>query len=84
MSDKIFADGEHAKLSPRDTAILNFAVKLSNAPSKANKDDFNRLKLAGLNEDEVLDLILSTSLFGWANRLMHVLGDPISPNKKEG
>ena len=84
VTDKIFVDGEHAKLSPRDTAILNFAVKLSNAPSKANKDDFNRLKLAGLNEDEVLDLILSTSLFGWANRLMHVLGDPISPNKKEG
>ncbi|MBT4235766.1 MAG: alkylhydroperoxidase, partial [Marinovum sp.] len=22
-------------------------------------------------------LILSTALFGWANRLMHVLGDPV-------
>jgi alkylhydroperoxidase family enzyme len=27
--------------------------------------------------DEILDLVLSTSLFGWANRLMHVLGDPL-------
>ena len=32
---------------------------------------------AGLGEDEILDLILSTSLFGWANRLMHTLGEPV-------
>jgi alkylhydroperoxidase family enzyme len=28
-------------------------------------------------KDEILDLILSTSLFGWANRLMHTLGEPV-------
>ena len=27
---------------------------------------------------EMLDLILSVSLFGWANRLMHTLGEPIA------
>ena len=31
----------------------------------------------GLDMDEILDLVLTTSLFGWANRLMHVLGDPM-------
>jgi alkylhydroperoxidase family enzyme len=30
-----------------------------------------------LSIGEVLDLVLSSSLFGWANRLMHVLGDPL-------
>jgi alkylhydroperoxidase family enzyme len=35
----------------------------------------------GLKDDEILDLILSTSLFGWANRLMHVLGDPMQPDE---
>jgi alkylhydroperoxidase family enzyme len=35
------------------------------------------LREAGLADDEILDLILSASLFGWANRLMHTLGDPI-------
>ena len=35
------------------------------------------LRDAGLDEDEILDLILSASLFGWATRLMHVLGDPV-------
>ena len=79
VTDKIFADGENAKLSVRDAAILKFSVKLSDSPSRADKDDFNELKTVGLNEGEILDLILSTSLFGWANRLMHVLGDPVRP-----
>ena len=39
----------------------------------------NWLKKEGqeIKQDEVLDLILSTALFGWANRLMHILGDPV-------
>ena len=83
VTDKIFADGENAKLSARDAAILKFSVKLSDSPSRADKDDFNELKTVGLNEEEILDLILSTSLFGWANRLMHVLGDPVRPTVNE-
>ena len=79
VTDKIFVDGENAKLSARDAAILKFSVRLSDSPSRADKDDFNELKTVGLNEGEILDLILSTSLFGWANRLMHVLGDPVRP-----
>ena len=83
VTDKIFTDGENAELSPRDATILKFAVKLSHAPSRANRDDVNKLKAVGLNEKEVLDLILSASLFGWANRLMHVLGDPVRPTVNE-
>jgi alkylhydroperoxidase family enzyme len=39
------------------------------------------LRDAGLSDEEILDLILSSSLFGWANRLMHVLGDPVRPEE---
>ncbi len=38
---------------------------------------WRRLRDAGLTDAEILDLILSSALFGWANRLMHVLGDPV-------
>jgi uncharacterized peroxidase-related enzyme len=75
---KIFADGEEAELDERQAAILNFATRLSRAPSEARPEDMRRLRDAGLSEEEVLDLILSASLFGWANRLMHTLGDPIA------
>jgi uncharacterized peroxidase-related enzyme len=78
---KIFADGEKAELEERQAAILNFAIRLSRAPTEAGRDDMRRLRDAGLSDEEILDLILSASLFGWANRLMHTLGDPVA---KEG
>jgi uncharacterized peroxidase-related enzyme len=74
----IFAAGEQAKLEPRDQVIFDFAVKLSKTPSKATPEDMQRLRAAGLSEEEILDLTLSTALFGWANRLMHVLGEPVA------
>lgn len=77
VTDAIFAAGEQAKLEPRDQAILDFAVKLSRAPSEAGPADAAALRDAGLSDDEAVDLILSAALFGWANRLMHVLGEPV-------
>lgn len=78
VMQRIFADGEHAALDdPRQSAILKFAMKLSQCPSEATKQDMQALFEAGLSEAEILDLILSAALFGWANRLMHTLGEPI-------
>lgn len=78
LMQRVFADGERAELEPRAAAIFNFATRLSKAPSEADADDIRQLREAGMSEEEILDLILSASLFGWANRLMHVLGDPVA------
>jgi uncharacterized peroxidase-related enzyme len=75
--EKIFDAGEAAELDPRQKAIFNFAAKLSECPSEAAKPDMQQLIDTGLGMDEIFDLVLTASLFGWANRLMHVLGDPI-------
>jgi uncharacterized peroxidase-related enzyme len=75
--ERIFADGEDAELNPRQRAIFRFSVKLSKSPPDVSKADMETLKAAGLGPNEVLDLVLSAALFGWANRLMHTLGDPI-------
>jgi uncharacterized peroxidase-related enzyme len=80
VTDKLLARGLNAELSVRDASIFNFARKLSEAPPQAGAEDMEALRQAGLTNEEILDLILSTSLFGWANRLMHVLGDPIQPD----
>lgn len=69
--------GQDAGIDARQKALLNFAAKLSKCPSEAGKADMERLVENGFSMDEVLDLVLSASLFGWANRLMHVLGDPM-------
>ena len=75
--ESVFNKSGDADLDPRQKAILSFATKLSKCPSEAEKADVRLLIENGLGMDEILDLVLSTSLFGWANRLMHVLGDPI-------
>jgi uncharacterized peroxidase-related enzyme len=73
----VFADGAEATIEPRLQAILDFSVKLSKCPPEATVADVQALISVGMGHDEILDLILSSSLFGWANRLMHTLGEPV-------
>ena len=77
LTERIFAGSVDAETEPRINALLEFATKLSQCPPEANRADVERLIENGLSMGEVLDLVLSASLFGWANRLMHVLGDPL-------
>lgn len=83
VTDRLFRDGRAAELSDRERAIFDFSVALSEAPPTAGTEDMQALRDVGLDDAEILDLILSTALFGWANRLMHVLGDPVRPGHEE-
>ena len=62
---------------PNILAIFEFAVKLSRTPSEAGKSDVAALRKIGLSDLEIVDLVLSAAIFGWANRLMNTLGEPI-------
>ena len=81
VTDKLFNDGLNADLTPRQGTIFHFARKLSETPPEIEPRDIDELYKAGLTNLEILDLILSTALFGWANRLMHILGDPVRLEK---
>lgn len=76
--ERVFA-GETAALPARERAIAEFAEKLSACPPAAGPAEIAALRAAGLSDGEVLDLVLSVAVFGWANRLMHTLGEPIRP-----
>ncbi|PPR62542.1 MAG: hypothetical protein CFH10_00794 [Alphaproteobacteria bacterium MarineAlpha4_Bin2] len=81
VMERIFADEEKAELDHRQKAIFDFSVKLSQTPPSISKADVDALSAAGLEPDEILDLVLSSALFGWANRLMHTLGDPVKTDE---
>ncbi|MGX1791085.1 peroxidase-related enzyme [Bosea sp. NPDC055332] len=74
---EIFARELDAELEEHQQAIFDFAARLSKTPSEATADDIAKLADLGLSKVEILDLILSAAIFGWANRLMHTLGEPI-------
>jgi len=61
-------------LAPRARAIWFFAEALSSTPPSANEEQIESLRNAGMNTAEIIDLIHSIAIFGWANRLMHPLG----------
>jgi uncharacterized peroxidase-related enzyme len=67
-------------MSPREAAIFAFARRLSVTPSEATPEDVAALREEGLDDGEIIDLIHAVAIFGWANRLMHVLGhsDPVT------
>ncbi|MEQ3624761.1 MAG: peroxidase-related enzyme [Celeribacter sp.] len=66
--------GQMEKLDDRDAAIIDLAESLTCTPPVAETAQIARLKAAGMNEVEIIDLIHAIAIFGWANRLMHTLG----------
>ena len=78
--EAIFADELDVKLDdPRQQAVFDFAAALSFTPPRAAPGDAEALTAAGLSSLDQLDLVLSAAIFAWANRLMHTLGEPVSP-----
>ena len=78
VMDSIFLSGESSDISTRQKTILQFATNLSKCPSEVTATDIENLSANGLDQSEILDLVFATSLFGWVNRLSHVLGDPLA------
>ncbi len=76
--EHVFA-GDTVGLSAREQAIIGFAAKLSASPPAATASDIAALRYAGMSDAEMFDLVLSVAVFGWANRLMHTLGEPVRP-----
>lgn len=74
--DAVFDEDVQA-VGPREQAIIGFSQRLAECPPAVTPADVLALREAGLSEVEILDLILSVAVFGWANRLMHTLGQPI-------
>ena len=61
-------------------AIVQFSIELTERPDGVSARSIQKLKVAGLTDAEILDLIHSVAIFAWANRLMLNLGEPIFPN----
>ncbi|MEF2074423.1 peroxidase-related enzyme [Consotaella aegiceratis] len=74
--------GDREALGARDRAIVEFAEALSMTPPRADAVHLARLRSAGLDDMQIVDLIHAVAIFGWANRLMHPLGHS-SPSPRD-
>lgn len=75
--EEVFATRSGKNLEPRPAAIFNFAAELTPHPPVPAKATLGALRSAGLTDLEIFDLVLCAAMFGWANRLMGTLGEPL-------
>lgn len=73
---KLLDEGISADLGERWNAIIAASVALSATPPAFDKTHVERLRQAGLDDDEISDVIHGAAFFNWANRLMLSLGEP--------
>ncbi len=71
---RALVSGENTPTNPRREAMLSYADLLTQSPSSVREEDLAGLRQAGLTDEEILSLVLITSLFNFWNRLAHGLG----------
>ena len=71
---QMFDDPDTAGTNARERAIIQASLALTRAPGSFGKQNLQPLRDAGLSDLEILDMLHSAALFGWANRLMLNLG----------
>lgn len=81
---RLTRDFRHAGLSWRETAMLEYALKLTRAPETMAEADMAALRAQGLEDGDVLDLNLITSYFNFVNRIALGLGVDVSPEEVWG
>jgi uncharacterized peroxidase-related enzyme len=70
-------DYRTANLSPRERALLDFAVKLTTSPARVRKEDLEALRGHGLSDEQLVDAVQCISYFNFINRVLDGLGvDP--------
>jgi uncharacterized peroxidase-related enzyme len=80
---RILDTGVDAEIdSPRERAIVDFAVRLTNDAAGITAADIAPLREVGLSELEIYDVAQSAAMFVWANRLMQTLGAGVYPENQ--
>ena len=74
ISDQIAIDHRKADVTPRQKAMLDFAVKLARAPEAVTEDDVQPLHAHGFSDEDIWDIGGITALFALSNRMAHLTG----------
>ena len=72
LADQIAIDHKTAEITPRQRAMLDFAVKLAVHPAQVQDTDLERLRALGFSEDDIWDIGAVTALFALSNRMAHL------------
>ncbi len=73
-------DPTGAELTPRQRAIVDFALKLTENPRDAARGDLDPLRANGLSDEDILVLVHVIGYFNHINRVADALGVDLEPD----
>ena len=81
MASIIMHDYGSADFDDETLAIVEFVEKLTREPSEMSEGDVHKLRQVGLEDKQILSVVLITSMFAFMNRLADGLGVEIEDHK---
>jgi uncharacterized peroxidase-related enzyme len=69
IADQVAVNYRKADLTPRERAMLDFAMKVALDSGSVSEDDFAVLRAAGFSQDEAWDIAAIAAFFAMSNRL---------------
>lgn len=69
LADQITGNYRKADITPRQRAIVDFAMKVSNNAKSIDDGDFELLRSQGLDDEDIWDIAGITAFFGLSNRM---------------
>src|SRR5579872_1629333 len=74
IADQIAANYRKADITPRQRAMLDFAMKVSRAAEEVSEEDFAALAAHSFSDDDVWDITAIAAFFALSNRMANVTG----------
>jgi uncharacterized peroxidase-related enzyme len=74
VADQVALNHRKADISPRQRAMLDFALKVCEHSDAVEDADFNALHAHGFNDEDIWDIAAITAFFGLSNRVANVTG----------
>jgi uncharacterized peroxidase-related enzyme len=72
VADQVAVNHRKADITPRQRAMLDFAMKVCTASHTVDEDDFAALQAHGFSDDDIWDIGAITAFFGLSNRLANL------------
>jgi len=69
IADQVAANYRKADITPKQRAMLDFAMKVSRQAEEVGDDDFERLRKHGFGDEDIWDIAAVSAFFAMSNRL---------------
>jgi uncharacterized peroxidase-related enzyme len=74
IADQVAVDHRKAAISPRQRAMLDFAVKLARTPEAIDEADHQRMRDHGFSDEDIWDVGAIAAFFALSNRMANMIG----------